>query len=60
MAYYNGREVGFCYNGKSFTFPPNVSLPSVESVDGQLITADGLYFMTADNKEFITKESANG
>ena len=61
MAYYNGREIGFCYNGKHLIFLPQVTIPTGESVNGHLITSDGLYFMTADNQEFIAKEeSANG
>ena len=61
MAYYNGQVVGFYYNGKAFD--PQVTIsstPSIGIIDGQLVTADGLYFMTADNEEFIAKESANG
>ena len=60
MAYFNNKAVGFSYNGKSFIFLPNEGTKDVEPTKGQLITSDGLYFMTADNKEFITKESVNG
>ena len=64
MANYNGQSVvGFYYNGKPLRYHPQVTLSTggrVETVDGHFITADGLYFMTADNEEFITKESVNG
>lgn len=60
MPYINGRDAGFCYNGNSLNCAIIVTLPTGESEDGHFITADGLYFMTADNKEFIAKESANG
>lgn len=61
--YDNGRVVGFYYNSRALRYPPQVTQlkgESSETVEGQLVTADGLYFMTADNKEFITKESVNG
>lgn len=51
-AYFNGREVTLRLNGKRVVFHLG---NAILDINNELITADGLKFLTADGNRFLVK-----